>query len=157
MNLLSTVHYTKHCEGEAMKPEAILFYNENKAGVDCMDQMVTHFTTKRSTRRWTFAFFCNMLDTMALAAFCICKEVDGLNKNSARRNFLTTLADTLVLPNIENRMNNIHIIKQFNTRLAMESYFGRPLNVSLIDITFALHYISFSSFFFFISVSSSSS
>lgn len=157
VNLLSTVHYTKHCEGEAMKPEAILFYNENKAGVDCMDQMVTHFTTKRSTRRWTFAFFCNMLDTMALAAFCICKEVDGLNKNSARRNFLTTLAETLVLPNIENRMNNIHIIKQFNTRLAMESYFGRPLNVSLIDITFALHYISFSSFFFFISDSSSSS
>ena len=25
---------------------------------------------------------------------CICKEVDGLNKNSARRNFLTKLADT---------------------------------------------------------------
>ena len=49
-----------------------------------------------------------------------------------------------------------HINKQFNTRLAMEWYFGGPLNVSVIDITFALHYISFSSFFFFISVSSSS-
>ena len=39
---------------------------------------------------------------MALAAFYISKEVDVLNTNSARRNFLTTLADTLVLPNIEN-------------------------------------------------------
>ena len=53
-----------------MKPEAILFYNENKTGVDFMDQMVTHFTTKRSTRRWTFAFFCNMLDNMTPGAFC---------------------------------------------------------------------------------------
>ena len=37
-----------------MKPETILFYNENKFGVDCMDKMVTHFTTKRSTRLWIF-------------------------------------------------------------------------------------------------------
>ena len=68
-----------------MKAEAILFYNENKAGVNYMDQMVTHFTTQRSTRLWTFAFFCNMLDTMALAAFCICKGVDGLNKNTKKK------------------------------------------------------------------------
>ncbi|XP_037824122.1 uncharacterized protein LOC119612390 [Lucilia sericata] len=69
---------------------------------------------------------------MALAAFCICKEIDGLNKNGARRDFLTTLADTLVPPNIENRMKNPHIIKQFNTRLAMKSYFGRPLNPPVV-------------------------
>ena len=50
------------------------------------------------------------------------------------RNFLTTLADTLVLSNIGNLMNNIHIIQQFNTRLAMELYIERPLNVSKIDI-----------------------
>ena len=56
VNLLSTVHYTKHCEGEAKKPDVMLFYNENKASIDCMDQMVTHFITKWSTRRWTFAF-----------------------------------------------------------------------------------------------------
>ena len=79
-----------------MKPKAILFYNENKAGVDCMDQMVTYYI------KWTFAFFCNMLDQMALAAFCICNQVDGLNKKSARVNFLSMLADTLVLPNIGN-------------------------------------------------------
>lgn len=89
--LLSTMHYTKHCEGEAQKPEAILFYNANKDGVDCMDRMATQFTCKRPTKRWTFAFFCNMLDVMALAALCICKEVDRLDKFDARRTFLTTL------------------------------------------------------------------
>ncbi|XP_037942532.1 piggyBac transposable element-derived protein 4-like [Teleopsis dalmanni] len=71
VNLLSTVHYTKTCEGAAMKPEAILYYNANKAGVDCMDQMMSHFTTKRQTRRWTLAFFCNMINVAALAAFCM--------------------------------------------------------------------------------------
>ena len=118
-----------------MKSEALLFYNANKAGVDCMYQMVTHFTIKRSKRRWSFTFYCNVLDIMALAAYCICKEVDDLNKNSARRNFLATLADTLVLPSIQNRMNNIHIIRQFNIRLAIESYFGRP-NVMVFSFLF---------------------
>lgn len=130
VNLLSTMHYTKHCEGDAQKPDAILFYNATKAGVDCMDQMVTHFSCKRSTKRWTFAFFCNMLDVMALAAFCICKELDNENKPDARRNFLEMLSKSLANANIEERMNNAHIVTQFSTRTALESYFGKALTVS---------------------------
>ena len=88
VNLLSTVHYTKHCEGKAMKPEVILFYNETKAGVDCLDI----FYYKKVNKTMGCCVFLQRVDTMALAAFCICKEVDGLNKNSAKskRNFLTT-------------------------------------------------------------------
>lgn len=130
VNLLSTVHYTDKCEGQAKKPEAILFYNKNKSGVDCMDQMVSHFTTKRATKRWTFAFFCNMLDVMALAAYTICKEVDDNKRNDARRNFLSALSNSLVLANIESRMNNTHVIKQFHTRSAIESFLGKPIKVS---------------------------
>lgn len=133
VNLISTVHYSKICKGEAQKPEAILFYNQNKAGVDTMDQMATHFSTKRPSKRWTFAFFCNMLDIMALAAFCVCREIDGLSRNDARRTFLTTLHNTLVLPNIENRMNNVSVISRFSTHLALhlavEAFFGRPIGI----------------------------
>lgn len=129
VNLLSTIHYTKHVDGEAKMPAAKTFYNSTKAGVDCMDQMVTHFSCKRSTKRWTFAFFCNMLDVMALAAFIICKDIDKLDKTNARRTFLDTLTKSLVLSEIENRMNNVHIVKQFNTRTACESFFGKPLNI----------------------------
>lgn len=131
VNLLSTVHYTKFCEGEALKPEAILYYNANKAGVDCMDQMVTHFTTKRPTGRWTYALFCNILDVMALASFIICKQTDRLNGSDARRTFLNTLSKSLVLPNVENRMNNPKIISQFSTRLAIESFFGKAINIPI--------------------------
>lgn len=145
VNLLSTMHYTKHCEGETQKPEAILFYNANKGGVDCMDQMLHHFTCKRPTKRWTFAFFCNMLDVMALAAFCICKEVDRLEKSDARRTFLTTLTKSLVMANVENRMNEVHVVKQFSTHLAFESFFGRQITVSfqVKKITRALNFNSF--------------
>ncbi|KAL4143109.1 hypothetical protein QTP88_005476 [Uroleucon formosanum] len=147
VNLLSTVHYTK-CEDEAKKPETILFYNKNKGGVDCMDQMVTHFTSKRATKRWTFAFFCNMLYVMALAVFCICKEIDGTKISDARRNFLWMLSNTLALPNIEQRMQNVHINKQFSSRSAFESFFGRPMNIS-IHIQLHLYFpFSFSSHFF---------
>lgn len=129
VNLLSTVHYTKKVEGVAKKPEAILFYNSTKAGVDTMDQMVTHYSTKRSTRRWPLAFFCNMIDVMGLAAYIICNEnIEGTRKEK-RRLFLNTLSKQLVLANTENRMNNNHILGQHSTRLAIESFFGRPLNI----------------------------
>lgn len=135
VNLISTVHYSTNCEGEALKPEAIIFYNQNKSGVDTMDQMITHFSTKRPTRRWTFAFFCNMLDIMALAAFCIAKERDGNNRSDARRKFLTTLHNTLVLPNIEQRMNNPRIISRFSTRLAVEAFFGKQVTPTVASPT----------------------
>ena len=45
VNLLSTVHYTKQCEGNAIKPLA-----KNKIGIDCMEQMVTHYSTKWPTK-----------------------------------------------------------------------------------------------------------
>lgn len=91
--------------------------------------MVTHFTTKRPTKRWTYAFFCNILDVMALAAFCICKEVEGNRRSGARRTSLDSLANTLVLANVENRMNNPHVISQFTTRLAVESFSARPMKI----------------------------
>ena len=82
---VSTVIYTGKCEGEANKPELILFYNKN------MDQMFSYFTTKRTTKWWNYAFFCNMLDITELAAYCICKEVDDNKRNYARCNFLLIL------------------------------------------------------------------
>lgn len=117
------------------KPEAILFYNANKSGVDCMDQMVTHFTTKRPTKRWTLAFFFNMLDVMALAAFVACKEIDGNYKHDGRRKFLNMLANTMVLANTENRMNQISVVTQFSTQMAMVGFYGRRIDLPTNVVT----------------------
>jgi hypothetical protein len=95
-----------------------------------------------------------MLDVMALAAFCICKEIDGTKKSDARRNFLWMLSNTLALPNIEQRMQNVHINKQFSSRSAFESFFGRPMNVSIhiqlhlyLPFSFLSHFFCFRFFF----------
>lgn len=123
--LLSTVHYSKNCVGDSKKPEAIMYYNANKSDVDTMDQMVTHFTTKRPTKRWPLALFYNLIDVMALAAFCICKEIDKLDKSSARREFLHELAFVLAKSNIEDRMANSNVNRQFATRSAFDALFGK--------------------------------
>ena len=36
------------------KPEAVLFYNKNKVGVDVMDQMIMMYSTRSATRRWPY-------------------------------------------------------------------------------------------------------
>ena len=54
----------------------------------------------------------------------------------------------LDLPNIENRLSNIHIIKQFNTRLVMESYITKCKfdwynvfpSLNLIFLVFLFHF-----------------
>ena len=40
---------------EKKKPELILFYNANKVGVDCFDQMACLYTTSSASRRWPVA------------------------------------------------------------------------------------------------------
>ncbi|GBP09227.1 hypothetical protein EVAR_71292_1 [Eumeta japonica] len=76
-----------------------------------------------------------MLDIMALAAYCICKEVDNNKRNDARRNFLSTLSNSLVLPNVQDRMNNTHVMKHFSSRSAIESFLGKPINTSKVITT----------------------
>ena len=40
----------------------ILEYNKKKCGVDTVDQMITHYSTKMASRRWPLAVFCNIID-----------------------------------------------------------------------------------------------
>ena len=43
------------------RPEAILFYNETKRGVDTADEMLRGYSTKSASRRWPLAAFFNLL------------------------------------------------------------------------------------------------
>ncbi|XP_049308583.1 piggyBac transposable element-derived protein 3-like [Bactrocera dorsalis] len=123
--LLSRVHYDKEVEGVKRKPAAIMHYNKTKVGIDAMDQMLTHYTTKRKTKRWTLAFFYNIVDVMALGSFIICKENNNYTKSDARRKFLYDLSEMLAHPQIESRRNNIHVIKHSVCRSAIEDILGK--------------------------------
>lgn len=113
--LLSTEHYTNNIaptiskEDEPGRPERpnilkkpnqIIDYNYNKAGVDTMDQMVSYYSCKRGTNRWPLAMFCNMLDISGLAAFVIYSEMVSVKQTDRRRRFQIELCNQLVLPHM---------------------------------------------------------
>lgn len=97
-----------------------------------MDQMVSHFTSKRPTQRWTYAFFCNILDIMALAAYCICKENTAGKLKGGRKSFLLDLSDSLVRPNIEKRINNANVMSNHSTRMAIVAVTGKTIQAPTI-------------------------
>ena len=46
-------------------------YNATKGGVDSLDELVTGYSCKRRTLRWTLVIFFNILDIFAYNAFVI--------------------------------------------------------------------------------------
>ncbi|KAK9747273.1 Transposase IS4 [Popillia japonica] len=80
---------------EKRNPEVILHYNKTKGAVDAGDQMTREYTCVRSTRRWPFRLFMEILDTAALNAFIIYTEKypDFVkNSRSKRKVFLRELS-----------------------------------------------------------------
>ena len=93
--LLSSMHNVGRVDDGDPKrrPEAILFYNETKGGVDTADEMLRGYSTKAASRRWPLAAFFNLLDIVCLDAYVICKDV-GI-ENVSRRRFLLQLGEAL--------------------------------------------------------------
>ena len=68
---LSTMHHDDQVDGDAQKPEIILYYNSTKSGVDNLDHLATMYTCRRKVNRWPVALFGNVVDVGAVAAFII--------------------------------------------------------------------------------------
>lgn len=126
--LLSTSHYDQQVSDAQNKPQMILDYNMYKGGVDTMDKMLTEYSTKRSTRRWTMAFFYNMIDIAGLASYIIDKENHPEIKRSSddRKKYLEELALELAMPEI-NRRSTTNAIRNFGTKIAIENMIGKPI------------------------------
>lgn len=122
--LISTMHYTNAVDESSIKrkPLAILDYNSHKSGVDTMDQMLGKYTCKRSTKRWPLAYFFNLLDVAALAAYIIHDELVPQKKTDRRRGFLKELATQLVIPHMEERAHQPRVITHTSVRFAMGQF-----------------------------------
>ena len=98
------MHRDCSIDKETGKPEIVDYYNSTKGGVDCLDQIVRYFSTKRKTNRWPVALFYNMLDIAAYNSFLLYKtkhpEFVLAYKKQARREFLKLLSEELLNPNI---------------------------------------------------------
>jgi len=107
--LLSTEHHDKTCAGKKddYKPQMILDYNKTKGGVDSVDQMVAHFSSKRSTRRWPVAYFMTLLDIGGLNAYVVYSE--SQKAKPKRSDFLESLCLELVKEYAQNcRPETLH-------------------------------------------------
>jgi hypothetical protein len=94
--ILSTRHEmgTVSQQQKKKKPNTVVFYNDTKYGVDCLDQMCKAFSVKAKVRRWPLALFFNLLDLAAINAWILYKQTTG--RPISRRAFIQQLVDDLV-------------------------------------------------------------
>jgi len=92
--VLSTLHKGAACQTDGKKkPEAVLYYNENKCGVDMLDSMCRQMSTKAGCRRWPLAVFWNILDIAGINAWILFRKTT--NSQISRRQFLRQLSAEL--------------------------------------------------------------
>jgi hypothetical protein len=105
IHVLSTVHrgLSRQIDGKR-KPESVLFYNENKCGVDLMDSMCRQMSTKAGCRRWPLAVFFNILDIAGINAWIIFRMATG--SKISRREFLLQLSLELTKQDAAMEINN---------------------------------------------------
>lgn len=102
-----------------------------------MDQMLTKYTTKRRTNRWSLSFFYNMIDIMALASYIIYDEnMCVKNKEGARRNFLCQLSEQLVYPSVQERSKNKHVTSNFVSRSGIKAFLNEKIKVRRIKFKY---------------------
>lgn len=80
------------------KPNAILFYNSTKGGVDSVDERISTYSVKYRSKRWHVTVFCNILDMACYNAFVLHTSMFpsyNAKKSHRRRCFLTDLGMAL--------------------------------------------------------------
>lgn len=98
------------------KPEIIEFYNSTKGGVDSLDQKCTIYCTRRRTRRWPMAIFLRILDISGVNAYIVYKTNEDFN-DTARINIMKKLVHSLVVPEMERRLQNKRIHKEIKSKI----------------------------------------
>ena len=91
---MSTQHNGTQCQVDGKrKSHTVLYYNENKVGMDMLDSMCHAMPTKPGCRRWPLAIFYNILDLAGVNAWILyCKKTDN---RISRRKFLVQLSAEL--------------------------------------------------------------
>lgn len=90
------------------KPQIIVHYNKTKGGVDTGDKMTAEYSCVRTTRRWPFRIFMELIDIAALNAYILWVERFPEwrpNDRSRRKEFIRELCIELAKPNVNLRRN----------------------------------------------------
>ena len=90
---------------QRVKPNIHTFYDHTKGGVDVVDLVSSHNTTKMKTRKWPVNVLASILDTVRTNAKTIISESQSPVIQSSF-DFTYNLAKSLVLSSIQRRYHN---------------------------------------------------
>ena len=95
---LTTMHdQVKIMNEQRLKPQVIVMYDHTKGGVDVVDLISCHHSTRMTLRRWSLTAFTFMLDTIRTNSKTILED----NKKTFNNfEFTYQLGKALVLPKI---------------------------------------------------------
>ena len=81
------------------KPELIYIYNNEKVGVDAIDQLCSYIDIAPRSKRWSITVFCRMLEISLVNAFTLL-NMDGNpgTGSMSRTKFTQSIALSLVMP-----------------------------------------------------------
>lgn len=102
--LISSMHHNANVE-ENRKPEIILFYNDNKGGVDALDQKCMNYSCQRRTRRWPMAIFGAMLDMSRVNSYVLFVAALDESIKLNRRDFSIELGKGLIKEHMIRRLS----------------------------------------------------
>ena len=85
----------------------MLFYNEQRCGVDIMNKMIKELTTQPKTDDWRMAVFTFVIDVACINAQTILRY--NLKKSDERRVYLKNLVHQLVTPWLKTRFNRPYL------------------------------------------------
>ncbi|XP_049847194.1 uncharacterized protein LOC126299375 [Schistocerca gregaria] len=131
--MLSTYHSEGVLNEDSKKTNINLFYNSTKGGVDTIDQMARHYSTKRGTRRWPLSLFYTLIDIAAINAYSLfLLNFPNWKKNllNRRRVFITNLGLELIRSQVDKRAQNLYGLQK-PVIMAMESITQRKLSCSV--------------------------
>ena len=95
--VVTTAHNEPITDGGFMKkPEAVLFYSEQRCGVDIMNKMIRELSTQPKTGDWRMAVFTFVIDIACINTQIILRY--KLKKSDQRRVYLKNLVHQLVTP-----------------------------------------------------------
>jgi hypothetical protein len=85
------------------KPSSVLFYNDNREGIDNLNQKVCSFSCRRKCRRWPFRIVGSFLDIVVINGLYLTDKTSDSTKKTCHYTFLKSLGYQLVEEHINRR------------------------------------------------------
>ncbi|KAG8337272.1 hypothetical protein J6590_108356 [Homalodisca vitripennis] len=115
--LVSSMHHGQTTDDISGKPEIIAEYNRTKGGVDTIDMMCSNYSSSRRTQRWPMVIFFTIVNIASGVNAYILYNSYRNTKPMTRLDFMKSLAQKLVTPLMQRRLQKGHLSRDMQMSL----------------------------------------